>query len=69
MDHIRTRYKISTDIPDSSFINALHIKSGYALSEVKNLVDSIEYVNRSRQITEKEVIKFYEQLEMFYQNT
>lgn len=68
LDHVRTQYKVSTNTLDESFIQTLHVKTGYAVNEIKNIVDFIGFVE-STTINEHQLNRFYNQLETFYQNT
>ncbi len=68
LDHVRSRYKLSTNTLDDSFIQALHAKTGYPVNEIKNIVDFIGFVENTA-INEHQLNRFYNQLESFYQNT
>lgn len=68
LDHVRTHFKVSTNTLDESFIQALHAKSGYPVSEIKNIVDFIGFAEHTT-INEHQLNRFYNQLESFYQNT
>ncbi len=69
LDHIKNRYKLSADILNEGFISALHVKTGYNLNKIKNIVDYILRVEHSDIIKEQELADFHNQLESFYQNT
>ena len=67
-DHVRNRYKLSTEKLDDDFAMALHQKSTYPLADIK---DIINFINQSDEyeITDEQLFHFYKQLEQFYQNT
>ena len=69
LDHIRNRYKLSADALDEGFINALHVKTGYDLNKIKNIISYILSIESNGSIKEKELADFHNQLESFYQNT
>ena len=69
LDFVRTQYKLPTHTLDESFINALHVKSGYPIQEIKNIKDFIVFANEADSINENQLIDFHKQLESFYQNT
>ena len=69
LDHVRSRYKISTNELDEQFINAVHAKSGFARDHIEQIVSFILYADRSEHISEKDLSHFHSQLESFYQNT
>ena len=69
LDHVRTRYKISTNELDEQFINAVHAKSGFGREQISEIVSFIHYADRSENINEQELSRFHNQLESFYQNT
>lgn len=69
LDHVRSRYKLLTHTLDESFINALHAKSGYGITELRDIIDSINHVSTAKAITDEELTQFHKQLESFYQNT
>ncbi len=69
LDHVRNRYKLTADTLNEGFINSLHLKTGYDLNKIKNIVDFILHVEHESNIREKELADFHNQLESFYQNT
>ncbi len=68
LDHIRNRYKLSADMLDEGFINALHAKTGYDLNKIKNIVNYILRIESNGSVKEQELADFHKQLESFYQN-
>lgn len=69
LDHVRTRYKLSTQILDDAFVQQLYFKSGYALEELRQLIGFVNYLDEMPAISENQLSDFHKQLELFYQNT
>lgn len=69
LDHVRSRYKISTQTLDDEFVQALHYKSSYPLEELHQLHLSIKHVNSGGSFTQNQLSQLYQQLESFYQKT
>jgi len=68
LEHVRNRFKVSTNILDETFVNTLHAKSGYPVAEIKSIVDFIKMADNAV-VNEYQLNRFYQQLENFYQNT
>ncbi len=68
LEHIRSRFKISTQIADEAFATALHAKSGYPLEPLQKIVFFINHLDHD-QIGGEQLFSFYKQLEQFYKNT
>ncbi|GAC1423657.1 MAG: hypothetical protein NVS9B7_22300 [Flavisolibacter sp.] len=69
LEHIRSAYRLNTQILDQDFIENLAYKSGYPLIELSALIARIKYFNGKGVISEKELIGYYNDLELFYQNS
>ena len=69
LDHVRSRYKISTNDLDEAFIHALHQKSGYPVATLSELIDFIHLANGDPGVGEQQLALFHKQLENFYQHT
>ena len=69
LEYVRTHYKMPTTVLDDTFIQNLHYKSGYGAEELKNIVQMIHDLPKMPAITERQLHRFYGQLQMFYQNT
>jgi hypothetical protein len=69
LDHVRNRYKLSTENLDESFIQALHQRSGYPQAEIAGLVQYIGIAGTDTPLAEWELSHFYQSLEGFYQQT
>lgn len=66
LEHVRSKYKLSTSSLDDEFINSLHFKSGVDKEEVKRIVQSIRYLNEQPNPGPAQLTNFYKQLESFY---
>jgi hypothetical protein len=69
LEHVRTVYKLPTDVLDDAFITSLHHKSGYDEQSLKKIVSFSGFVANGQAITEAQLTDFYNRLELFYQNT
>lgn len=69
LDHVRTRYKLSTAQLDDPFIQSLHVKSGYDEGEIRNIVSFIRYLEGQPPVSDEDLYRYHKQLQMFYQNT
>ncbi len=69
LEHIRNTYKLNTQNLDPNFVEALAYKSGYPLTDLSALIARIKDFNGKPVISEKELLRYYNDLELFYQNT
>jgi hypothetical protein len=69
LDHVRTRYQLSTTNLDASFMEALHAKTNYSKDKINSIIQSITYSEEKDKIDEEWMYNFHKQLEAFYQNT
>lgn len=69
LDHVRSRYKLSTHTLDENFVQALHNKSGYSTMELQQIISFINDIDTLPAITEGQLSHFHRQIELFYQNT
>ena len=69
LEHIRSTYRLNTQNLDKDFIENLAYKSGYPLTELSALIARVNYFNGKPIISEKELVDYYNDLELFYQNT
>lgn len=67
MEHVRTKYKLTTGNMDEDFITALQYKSGVPDYEIRGVVSFIKYLDDAPEVTEMQLTEFYKQLETFYQ--
>jgi len=68
LEHIRMRFKVSTNSLDENFIKSLHAKTGYPVEEIQSIVNFIK-VTDTAVVGEVQLNRFYQQLENFYKNT
>jgi hypothetical protein len=69
LEHVRSQYQIATHTLDNDFVQTLHVKSGYPEPELQALLASIGQYAQTEYISEDELARFHQQLELFYQNT
>ncbi len=69
LEHIRNRYKISTDPLDETFMKTLHTKSGYPERDIQEIVRLIIQSNKEDVLDEGQLSQLNNELEKFYQNT
>lgn len=68
LEHVRSRYKLTTVNLDEKFITALQMKSGQPTENINEIVSFINNLNFSESISDKQVTGFHKQLEDFYKN-
>ncbi|MBL7733569.1 MAG: DUF4350 domain-containing protein [Chitinophagaceae bacterium] len=66
-EHIRSKYKLRTNVLDESFVKALHQKTGVPEQEIQEIVQYIGFIDTATTVTEKHLSGFYGKLEAFYQ--
>ncbi len=69
LEHIRNRYKISTDPLNETFMKTLHTKSGYPERDIQEIVRLIIQSNKEDVLDEGQLSQLNNELEKFYQNT
>ena len=69
LEHVRSKYKLSTHTIDNEFINAVHNKTAYPIEEVRSIIRFIQFADTAPAISEGQLSDFHKQLELFYQNT
>ena len=69
LDHVRTRYKLTTQVLDENFVQNLHYKTGYPAERLQQIISFINYLDHTAAISEKQLSDFHQQVELFYQNT
>jgi hypothetical protein len=69
LDYLRTHYKLPTHTIDESFIESVHIKTGYPLVDVTRLIRFIQFTETAPAVSEFQLADFHKQLELFYQKT
>lgn len=68
LDHVRSRYQLPTQRLDETFIQSLHIKSGYDKGALHYIITFISELKEA-DITDEQLFELHKQLELFYQNT
>ncbi len=69
LEHVRSRYKLPTNVLDEAFVTALHQKTGYHLESLAGIITYINSANNEGTISEQELAFFHKELEKFYQHT
>ncbi|MDQ6610591.1 MAG: hypothetical protein M3Y85_12305 [Bacteroidota bacterium] len=69
LEHVRSKYALATHTLDDAFAKTLHFKTGYTEEEIKKIIITIDTIKTKQKVIESELASFYQQLEMFYQNT
>ena len=68
-EQVRSVYNLSTQNMDEEFIRSLHVKSGYPVASLTEIVSFINQLDRNSAISEHDLSLFHRQLELFYQKT
>lgn len=66
LEHVRSTYKLATGNLDETFIRNLLYKSGAAETVVREIVAFINYADEAPSISEEQLLRFYDVLELFY---
>lgn len=66
LEHVRSRYKLSTSVLNDDFIQSLHGKTGADTAELTGIVSFIRNLDAREGISERELAWFHKQLETFY---
>jgi uncharacterized integral membrane protein len=66
LEHVRSRYKLSTSDLNEEFIKNLHGKTGIAEGEIKEIVSFIGNMDDLPDVSDKQLTSFHKQLESFY---
>jgi hypothetical protein len=69
MEHVRTKYKLATQVPDEAFVQKLHQKTGYPKEAIEQLVRSIRQLEQASPVSDEQLFNFHKQVELFYKNT
>lgn len=67
LEHVRSRYKLSTGLLNEEFTRNLHFKSGVPETEIAEITGFIKYLDQAAGVSEKQLLLFHKQLESFYQ--
>ena len=69
LEHVRTTYKLPTQVLDQNFVQLLHYKSGYPTDKLETILHFIRRLRDNEEVTEWMLADFHQQLELFYKNT
>lgn len=69
LEFIRTRYYLSTNYLNDTFVNTLAHKSGVPLQDVRTIVDQLHQIQLAEQISDDDLKVFYKNIQAFYLNT
>lgn len=66
LEHVRSRYKLTTSELNEEFIKSLHGKTGIDEEEIKNIVSFIRNLDTLPGVNVNQLASFHKQLESFY---
>jgi hypothetical protein len=66
LEHVRTRYKLSTTELGEEFVQALHFKTGMDEEPIREIVSFIMRLNTAAAVSDQQLVSFHKQLESFY---
>ena len=66
LDHVRTKYNLSTSVLDDDFTERLAYKSGFDKEELKILIDEILVYQDNGTLTDESLLAFNKKMERFY---
>jgi len=66
LDYVRNKHKLSTNELDDAFVQRLSLKTGIPVEELSKLIDTLNAIKASDRINEQQLLKYYQQLELFY---
>ncbi|MFL9485137.1 DUF4350 domain-containing protein [Chitinophagaceae bacterium LWZ2-11] len=69
LEHIRSKYFLSTSTIDDEFVRKLSVKSGYDENETRKLIDTVHAIQVSTSINQKQLADYYNQFQKFYKHT
>lgn len=69
LEHVRNRYRVTTTKLDDELVKALHFKSGYPESELRDILGFISHLEKGPSISEAQLENFYNRLDKFYKHT
>lgn len=69
LEHVRSRYKMTTHTLDEELVLLLQARSGYPAPELESIVATIRRLPDAYSISEEQLADFHKKLELFYQNT
>jgi hypothetical protein len=66
LDYVRNKYKLSTNELNDAFVQRLSLKTGVSVDELSKLIDILNTIKVSDRISEQQLLKYHQQLEIFY---
>jgi predicted subunit of tRNA(5-methylaminomethyl-2-thiouridylate) methyltransferase len=69
LEHVRSKYFISTSELNEEFIQKLSSKSGYGEDNIRSLTASVLNIQSATSVTEKQLADYYKQFQKFYKYT
>ena len=69
LEHVRNKYKISTNKLDEEFILSLQQKTGYSETNIRELVSFIRSLEDMPVVTDEQLADFHRRLEEFYRES
>src|SRR5687767_10917287 len=69
LEHVRSRYKLSTGLLDDKFAQALHYKSGFPEKDISEIVSFINFIDTAPAVSDRQLAEFHGMLEEFYKKT
>ena len=66
LEHVRNKYKLSTNKLDEEFILLLQKKTDYKESEIRGIISFIKKMDEVPDISDEELADFHRRLEEFY---
>ena len=66
LEHIRNRYKLSTNRLDDEFINSLGRKTAQPENNIREIISFINNIDDTDEIADGQLAEFHKKLEEFY---
>ena len=66
LDHVRSRYNLSTALLDENFVNRLGYKSGFDKADLQDLVNDLNALQDHVYISDESLMEFNNKIEAFY---
>lgn len=68
LEHIRSRYKLATSTLNDEFVINLHGKTGISETEISEIVQFINGIDTTGEMSDRQLAMFHKKLEAFYRN-
>jgi len=66
LEHIRNRYKLSTNQLDDEFITSLQRKTAQPEKNIREIISFINNIDETDEIVDEQLAGFHKRLEEFY---